>query len=144
MPSNTTLDGFTDQSEDDEPDGPSLTLYTAGSGDGPWAYVVEDSASSTKKKTKAEFDGKTKGGFIPQFVAVAEGMKFVDDEYPNAIVNVLTPHKQIVLLVKGETDPKGDYREYYRPANRIYNEHRANWEIEHIPAEERNPAKEYL
>jgi hypothetical protein len=137
------LSDFTDQETDNgDETGPSLKLYTAGSGGGEWAYVIEGSGSPTRNREP--YSGDTKGGFVPQLKAITEGIAFLDDEYPNAEVIIFTPSEPIVGLVKGETDPDDSYRDLYRKANTNYNEHRSRWSIKHLGGDKDNPAQDLL
>lgn len=137
------LSNFTDQeSEEQQKAGPSLKLYTAGSGTGSWAYVVEGTGSPKKKREL--FSGDTKGGFLPQLKAVSEGAEFLDQEYPDAEVTIFTPSESVVGLVEGRNDPDDDYRELHRKANSNYNNHRSQWNIEHLGGTKDNPAQDLL
>lgn len=137
------LSDFSGQKTDDEDKtGPDLKLYTAGSGNGAWAYVVEGTGSPIKNREPCS--GDLKKGFIPHFKAVAEGTEFLDTEYPNAEVTIFTPSESIVGLVEGKTDPDNDYRDLYRKANTNYNNHRSRWSIEHLGEDKNNPAQGLL
>lgn len=137
------LSDFTDQEADEQDEtGPSLKLYTAGSGKGAWAYVVEGTGLETKQREP--YSGDTKGGFILQLKAVAEGTEFLNDEYPNAEVTIFTPSEPVVGLVKGKNEPDDAYRDLYRKANTNYNKHRSRWSIEHLEGSKDNPAQDLL
>jgi len=136
------LNDFTEDDTDEPAEtGPELNLYTAGSGNGDWAYVVTGDESKEKQET---YSGDTKQGFITQLKAVAEGTEFLDDEYPNAEVTIFTPHDAVARLVKGEGKSKPEYQEIYRVANTNYNDNRRRWKIEHLPKEEDNPARDLI
>lgn len=138
----TDLSDFTgDETDEQEETGPDLELYTAGSGNGDWAYVVTGDESREKQ---GKHSGDTKQGFTTQLKAVVEGTEFLDDEYPNAEVTIFTPHDAVARLVEGEGESKREYQELYRVANANYNNNRRRWQIEHLPKEEDNPAQDLI
>ncbi|MDQ2054134.1 hypothetical protein [Halobellus sp. H-GB7] len=135
------LSDFANQEIDEQnKTGPSLKLYTAGSGNGGWAYVVEGSESESKKGSYSE---DTKRGFIPQLKAVAEGTDYLNNKYSNPKVTIYTPNESIVGLINGENDPDPDYRELYRSAKKNYDENWNRWDIRHLSGGD-NPARDLV
>lgn len=130
----------------DEPDetGPELNLYTAGSGNGDWAYVVE--GANTDKRRRDSYDEDTKGGFDPQMKAVAEGTERVVNEFTNAELTIYTPSDSIADLMEGEDGPdsSSSYWDLYRKAKRNYDDNWERWSTKHLPKEEDNPARELI
>lgn len=139
------LNDFTEDDTDEPAEtGPELNLYTAGSGNGKWAYVVE--GANTDKKRRDSYDGDTGGGFDPQMKAVAEGTERVVNEFTNADLTIYTPSDSIARLMEGEGNPdsSSSYWDLYRKAQRHYDDNWERWSIEHLPKEEDNPARELM
>lgn len=139
------LNDFTEDDTDEPAEtGPELNLYTAGSGNGKWAYVVE--GANTNKRKQDSYDGDTGGGFDPQMKAVAEGTERVVNEFTNADLTIYIPSDSIVGLMEGESNPKrgSSYWDLYRKAQGNYDKNRELWSIEHLPKEEDNPARELM
>jgi hypothetical protein len=139
------LNDFTEDDTDEPAEtGPELNLYTAGSGNGKWAYTIE--GADTDKRRRDSYDGDAKGGFDPQMKAVAEGTERVVSEFTNAKLTIYTPSDSIADLMDGENDPdpSSSYWDLYRKAKRNYNNNWELWSIKHFPKEEDNPARELM
>lgn len=139
------MNDFTEDDTDEPAEtGPELNLYTAGSGNGEWAYIVE--GANTNKRKQDSYDGDTGGGFDPQMKAVAEGTERVVNEFKNAELTIYIPSDSIVGLMEGESNPErgSSYLDLYRKAKRNYDDNRKLWSIEHLPKEQDNPARELI
>jgi hypothetical protein len=137
------LGDFTDQDTDEQDQtGPELDLYTAGSGNGDWAYVID--GPDPDKNKRDSYSGDAKRGFIPQLKAVVEGTERVNDEYSNAEVTIYTPSESIVGLMEGDNKPNPDYRKLYRTAKKNYNDNWGRWDVEHLSRGSDNPARDLI
>lgn len=139
----TELTDFGEQETDKQDEtGPELNLYTAGSGNGDWAYVV--TGDSPKKKKRGVYSGDAKQGFVTQLKAVAEGTKRIVNEHSNAEVTIYTPSEPIVGLLEGDNKPNPDYQKLYRTAKTNFDNNRGPWSVEHLSGGSDNPARDLI